>query len=56
MTNTSLPAEPAVADAVNVTGLPLNPAEVAVSVLLPLPAVGPSTQLPTVATPEELVV
>ncbi len=52
----SFPADPAVALAVKVTGLPLSPAEVAVRVLFPLPAVVPRTQLPTVAMPAALVV
>src|SRR5205823_480286 len=47
-------AVPAVPVAVNVTGLPLKPVEVAVSVFGP--AVALSVQLPTVATPLALVV
>ena len=47
-------AAPAVPVAVNVTGLPLKPVEVAVSVFGP--AVALSVQLPTVATPLALVV
>src|SRR5207302_1607646 len=47
-------AVPAVPVALNVTGLPLNPADVAVSVLGP--AVALSVQLPTVATPLAFVV
>src|SRR5947207_2142051 len=47
-------AAPAVPVAVNVTGLPLRPVEVAVSVFRP--AVALSVQLPTVATPLALVV
>ena len=49
-------AAPAVALAVNVIGLPLRPVDVAVRVLLFVPAVVPSVQLPTVATPEASVV
>src|SRR2546422_3533434 len=48
-----LPAPPAVPVAVNVTGLPVRPVAVAVSVLVP--AVVPSVQLPTVAKPLALV-
>jgi len=47
-------AVPAVPVALNVTGLPLKPVEVAVSVFGP--AVALSVQLPTVATPLALVV
>src|SRR5207249_11893612 len=47
-------AAPAVPVALNVTGLPLKPVEVAVSVFGP--AVALSVQLPTVATPLALVV
>ena len=47
-------AAPAVPVAVKVTGLPESVPDVAVSVLLP--AVVPSVQLPTVATPLPLVV
>src|SRR5882762_4014242 len=47
-------AAPAVPVAVNVTGLPFNPVDVAVRVLAP--AVLPSVQLPTVAMPLALVV
>src|SRR5207245_6975833 len=46
----------AVALAVNVIGLPVRPAEVAVKVLVLETAVRPSFQEPTVATPDELVV
>src|SRR5437764_1401110 len=49
-----LPAPPAVPVAVNVTGLPVSPLAVAVSVLVP--AVAPSVQLPTLAMPLALVV
>src|SRR5881396_1300306 len=49
-----LPAPPAVPVAVNVTGLPVSPLAVAVSVLVP--AVVPSVQLPTLAMPLALVV
>src|ERR1051325_940562 len=48
-------AVPAVADAVNVTGLPESPEALAVSVLLLTPAVGPSVQAVRVAMPEALV-
>jgi len=48
-------AAPAVPEAVNVTGLPLRPVAVAVTVLLLVPAVGPSVQLVAVATPLALV-
>jgi hypothetical protein len=48
-------AGPAVPEAVNVTGLPLRPLAVAVTVLLLVPAVGPSVQLVAVATPEAFV-
>lgn len=47
-------ATPAMPVAVNVIGLPVNPVEVAVRVLLP--AVAPSVQLPTVAMPPAFVV
>src|SRR5437773_1120167 len=50
----SLAAGPAMALAVNVTGLPFNPVDVAVRVLAP--AALPSVQLPTVAMPLALVV
>src|SRR5213082_1314679 len=49
-----LPAPPAVPVAVNVTGLPVSPLAVAVSVLVP--AVVPSVQPPTAAMPLALVV
>jgi hypothetical protein len=45
-----------VALAMNVTGLPVKPAEVACNVLLFVPAVVPSVQLVTVAMPLESVV
>src|SRR5207249_4083832 len=48
-------AAPAVADAVKVTGLPVSPETLAVSVLLLVPAVGPSVQAVRVAMPEALV-
>ena len=48
-------AVPAAAEAVKVTGLPLGTAAVAVTVLLLVPAKGPSVQLAAVAIPEELV-
>src|SRR2546428_9202125 len=50
----SFVAAPAVPSAVNVTGLPVSPLDVAVSVLLP--AVVLRVQLPTVAIPLPLVV
>ena len=49
-----LPALPAVPVAVNVTGLPVRPADVAVSVLAP--AVVARVQLPTRAMPFASVV
>ena len=49
-------AAPAVPVAVNVTGLPARPAEVAVRVSRLLPAVVPSVQLPTAAIPPASVV
>src|SRR5262249_31315734 len=48
-------ALPALALAVNVTGLPPRPADVAVSVLLLVPAVVPSVQLLTDAIPDAFV-
>ena len=51
-----LAAAAAVADAVNVRGPPVSPAEVAVRVLLLPPAVVPRIQEPTVATPDAFVV
>src|SRR5438093_3874350 len=48
------PAAPAVPSAVNVTGLPVSPLDVAVSVLVP--AVVLRVQLPTVAIPLPFVV
>src|SRR2546426_7937057 len=50
----SRPAAPAVPSAVNVTGLPVSPLDVAVSVLVP--AVALRVQLPTVAIPLAVVV
>src|SRR2546423_13782499 len=47
-------AAPAVPVAVNVTGLPFNPVDVAVGVLVP--AAPPSVQLPTLAIPLAFVV
>ena len=49
-------AAPAVALAVNVTGLPVSPEEVAASVLLFVPAVVPSVHEVTVAMPLAFVV
>src|SRR5688572_25699324 len=46
---------PAIPEAVKVTGLPLGTAAVAVTVLLLVPAVGPSVQLVAVAIPETFV-
>src|SRR5258706_12858212 len=45
-------AAPTVPDAVKVTGLPPSPETLAVSVLLLLPAAGPSVQLVAVAIPD----
>jgi hypothetical protein len=45
----------AVPEAVKVTGLPVNPPELAVTVLLLVPAVFPSVQLASVAIPLLLV-
>src|SRR2546422_6736166 len=50
----SRPAAPAVPSAVNVTGLPVSPLDVAVSVFVP--AVALRVQLPTVAIPLAVVV
>src|SRR3989442_928250 len=50
----SRPAAPAVPSAVNVTGLPVSPLDVAVSVFVP--AVALRVQLPTVAIPLPFVV
>ena len=49
-------AAPAAALAVKVSGLPARPADVAVIVLLFVPAVEPRVQLPTVTMPEAFVV
>ena len=46
----------AVPEAVKLTGLPVRPLAVAVTVLLLVPAVGPRVQLVAVAMPDELVV
>ncbi len=48
-------AVPTVPEAVKVTGLPVSEPEVAVKVLLLVPAVGPSVQSPTVAMPDTSV-
>ena len=49
-------ARPAVPEALKLTGLPARPPALAVTVLLPVPAVGPRVQLVAVAMPEALVV
>ena len=50
-----LVAGPAVAEALNVTGLPMRDPDVAVTELLLVPTVLPRVQLVTVATPDPFV-